>query len=333
MSWPFLRPKAGRLRLLVLAVADHCDQRCVHCDIWRGEGAKPSLTLEERLAIVEEALAGGLEEALLTGGEPLLSPDLWPIAERLRAGGARLMLATNGMRLDRFAGPVARFFDEVYVSLDGGGPTTHDRLRGVPAFARLQAGLATLRQHSPRPKLVARSALHAGNVDEVEGIVAAAASLGFDHVSFLPLDASSAAFGGRPAARAALVPTPLQLDRFREAIRHLEAAGTLRGGFVLESAEKLVRIAEHLQASAGDRPFVRPECDAPLWSSVVEADGRVRPCFFHDPVGDARGGLGRVRASAEYGSALDHIRGPNATCERCCCPKRRASGLLQRLTA
>jgi MoaA/NifB/PqqE/SkfB family radical SAM enzyme len=54
LSFSFLRPKAGRLRLLVMAVADHCDQRCVHCDIWRGE-SQAELTLEEAPAVVEEA--------------------------------------------------------------------------------------------------------------------------------------------------------------------------------------------------------------------------------------------------------------------------------------
>jgi MoaA/NifB/PqqE/SkfB family radical SAM enzyme len=316
-----------------MAVADRCDQRCLHCEIWRGEESGQTLTRDERLAVVEEALAAGLEEALLTGGEPLLSADLWPVAERLGQGGARLMLATNGMQLERFAGPLARLFDEVYVSLDGSAPSSHDRLRGVAAYARLRAGIAALRACAPRPKLVARSVLHAGNVDEVEGIVAAAASLGFDHVSFLALDASSAAFGGRPEGRAALVPTAAQVERFSLAVGRLEAAGTLDGGFVLESAPKLLRIADHLRASAGEGAFVRPECDAPSWSSVVEADGRVRPCFFHEPVGDVRQGLVALRASLDYGSALARIRGENATCERCVCPKRRFPGLLQRLIA
>jgi hypothetical protein len=180
---------------------------------------------------------------------------------------------------------------------------------------------------------VARSVLHAGNVHAVEGIVAAAASLGFDHVSFLALDASSSAFGGRPAHRAELVPTSVQLDQFREGVFRLEAAGRLSGGFVLESGEKLLRIAQHLRASAGGAAFVRPECDAPLWSSVVEADGGVRPCFFHQPVGDVREGLTRIRASSEYGARLDHIRGRNPTCERCVCPKRKPPGRLRRLIA
>jgi MoaA/NifB/PqqE/SkfB family radical SAM enzyme len=315
----------------VLAVSDRCDQRCVHCDIWRGEGSRPSLTRAERLAVVEEALAGGADEALLTGGEPLLSADLWPVAERLRQGGAKLMLATNGMLLDRHAARVASLFDEVYVSLDGGEPSTHDRLRGASAHARLRVGMEALRERTPRPRLVARSVLHAQNLGELEGIVSGARVLGFDQVSFLALDASSDAFGGRPESRASLVPTPLQLCRFEEAIAGLEAAGVLGSGFVLETAAKLRGIAAHL--GGGAKAFTRPECDAPWWSMVVEADGGVRPCFFHAPVGNARDGLRPLRDSSAYREALARIEGPNPTCERCVCPKRRAAGVLHRLTA
>jgi hypothetical protein len=114
-------------------------------------------------------------------------------------------------------------------------------------------------------------------------------------------------------------------------VDRLEAEGGLTDGFVLESARKLRAIGAHLRASGGAEAFSRPACDAPWWSSVVEADGAVRPCFFHAPVGDARGGLSRLRRSAAYETALARISGPNATCDRCVCPKRRAPTLLERV--
>ena len=314
--------RARRLRLLVLAVADRCDQRCVHCQIWQGTDV-PALTLAERLRVVEEALAAGASEALLTGGEPLLSPDLWPVAERLRAGGARLMLATNGMLLARHAGAVARLFDEVYVSLDGPSPAVHDAQRGVPAWDRVAAGVRALRAEATRPSLVARSVLHAGTIDALPETIASARSLGLDHVSFLPLDASSDAFGARPSARAALLPSSAQVVGFEAAVRAHDAAGGFADGFVSETAEKLLRFARHLRASAGEALFERPPCDAPWWSSVVEADGSVRPCFFQPAVGDARDGLRAVRRGPAYRLALRQIRRPNDACLRCVCPKRR----------
>jgi MoaA/NifB/PqqE/SkfB family radical SAM enzyme len=324
LSW---RPTA-RLELLVLAISDRCDQKCAHCQIWMGAGnGGRSLTPEERLRVVEDALAGGTRVFLVTGGEPLLSPYLWPLAERLRTAGAKLMLATNGMLLERHAAAVGGLFDEVYLSLDGASASTHDGLRGVPAFDRLRSGVAALRDASPKVLRVARSTLHAGNLHEFPAIVEAARRLEVHHVSFLPIDASSSAFGGDAALRRRLVPDAPGLRAFEAALDALEASGR-SDGFVLEPMPKLRRLARHLGASAGLIPFERPECDAPLWSSVVEADGSLRPCFFHEPVGDVRAGLAALRSSLEYRAALAMIRGPNPTCERCVCPKRRTPGWI-----
>jgi MoaA/NifB/PqqE/SkfB family radical SAM enzyme len=282
---------------------------------------------------VDEALQAGAREALLTGGEPLLSPDLWPVAERLKQGGARLMLASNGMLLEAYAARVAELFSEVYVSLDGASPVTHDAQRGVPAFERVLRGVAALRAASQRVRVVARSTLHARNLHEVEGIIVAARAAGFHQVSFLPLDASSGAFGGEPDARGALVPTARQVDAFDAAIDRMTASGLLSDGFVVEPAAKLRRFARHLRASGGGGAFERPECDAPWWSAVVEADGSLRPCFFQAAVGDARDGLVALRGSRRYQEALAAIDAPNVTCHRCVCPKRRERSWLSRRLA
>jgi hypothetical protein len=66
---------------------------------------------------------------------------------------------------------------------------------------------------------------------------------------------------------------------------------------------------------------------------VVEADGALRPCFFHGVVGDARMGLSAARRSAAYQRALAFVRSPNTTCDRCVCPKRRGLPLAERLQA
>jgi Fe-coproporphyrin III synthase len=321
---PFgVRPRPDALRLLVLSISSRCDQRCAHCQIWKG-AHDAELTLQERLAIVDDAVANGVEEALITGGEPLLSPHLGPVCARLREGGVCLMLATNGMLLANRAAEVGALFREVYVSLDGASAITHDTLRGVPAMARVVRGVQALRQVAPHVRTVARSTLHRGNLDELERVLVTARAIGFHHVSFLALDTSSDAFGGEPAARRSLVPSQEQITRFEETVDRLECDGKLADGFVLEDAAKLRRLARQLRATSGAGRFERPACDAPWWSSVVDADGTVRPCFFHDGVGDARKGLLAVRGSAKYQSALRQIRGPNETCARCVCPKKRA---------
>lgn len=327
---------AGRLRLLVLAVSDRCDQRCAHCQIWMGgqDAARPrGLGLEERLAVVEDAIRAGVEEALLTGGEPLLSWDLWPVAERLQRAGVRLMLATNGMLLVGQAARVAALFAEVYVSLDGATAATYEAIRGAGTSARLQAGVRALRAASKSVRIVARATLNARNLGEVAAIVGTARRMGFDQVSFLPMDASSPAFGARPETRRALLPTPAAVRDFEARVARMQAEGTFADGFVAEPPGKLLGFARYFLAAHGRSGYERPECDAPWWSSVVEADGSLRPCFFHDTAGDARDGLALVRASRRYREALASVKEANPVCQRCVCPKRRGLGLLDRLLA
>jgi MoaA/NifB/PqqE/SkfB family radical SAM enzyme len=328
VRWPPWRQAAGGgpgpLRLLVLSVSARCDQKCTHCQIWLGEsrGHGRELTLAERLGVVDDALASGAGEVLLTGGEPLLSADLWPLAEHVRSRGARLLLSSNGRLLRPFAARVAALFDELYVSLDGPAEL-HDRLRGAPSFALLADGVRALRAEARAVRVVARCTLHAGNAHALEAVVDAARRIGCDGVSFLALDAQSGAFGGDPEARRPLLPDAGALLALEAAIERLILRNAFDDGFILERPDKLRRIVAQLRAAAGAAMFERPACDAPWWSSVVDADGAVRPCFFHEPVGDAREGVAALRRSARYASALATIDSPNQTCARCVCPKLR----------
>ena len=67
-----------------------------------------------------------------------------------------------------------------------------------------------------------------------------------------------------------------------------ERAEDIATGYVVESAEKLRRIARHFRAHLGHLAPAAPRCNAPWVSAVVEADGAVRPCFFHRALGNIR---------------------------------------------
>ena len=53
-------------------------------------------------------------------------------------------------------------------------------------------------------------------------------------------------------------------------------------GFITESVDKIEDIYHYYAAFYGLNPFPYKRCNAPWVSTVVEADGSVRPCFFHD---------------------------------------------------
>jgi radical SAM protein with 4Fe4S-binding SPASM domain len=84
---------------------------------------------------------------ILSGGEPLLRPDIFSLAMRARELGMRVSLATNGTLLtpeavDQIA---ASGIGRVSISLDGATPGRHDALRGEGSFRKALAGIESLR--------------------------------------------------------------------------------------------------------------------------------------------------------------------------------------------
>jgi MoaA/NifB/PqqE/SkfB family radical SAM enzyme len=91
-------------------------------------------------------------------------------------------------------------------------------------------------------------------------------------------------------------------------------------GFVAEKPDRLRRLPQYYSAMLGAEPFPAPSCDAPWVSAVVEANGDVRPCFFHPPIGN-------LRKTAIQEIVRDHLRDFRADldvsaderCGRCVC--------------
>jgi radical SAM protein with 4Fe4S-binding SPASM domain len=167
------------------------------------------------------------------------------------------------------------------------------------------------------------------NHDRLCETVAAAHAAELDGISFLAADVSSEAFnrpGGWDGERTALVAlSATELDALLLELGRLERehAADFASGFIAESPEKLrARILGHFAALLGRGDFAPQSCNAPWVSTVIEADGTVRPCFFHAPLGNVReaGSLGAVLnspAARAWRERLD-VR-TDETCRRCVC--------------
>ncbi|MEO5352409.1 MAG: heme d1 biosynthesis radical SAM protein NirJ [Magnetococcus sp. XQGC-1] len=121
-----------------------CNLSCRHCYAASADrDFQGELTTGEIERILEELHAFGVPALILSGGEPLLHPDLDAIARRAKELGFYLGLSSNGTLMD--AERVARIravgFDYVGVSLDG-MEAHHDRNRMQPgAFQQSLAGI------------------------------------------------------------------------------------------------------------------------------------------------------------------------------------------------
>ncbi len=89
------------LNQIYFYLTEGCNLRCRHCWIapkYQTEGnSYPALDLDLFKAIIEQAKPLGLTGVKLTGGEPLLHPQIKEILEHIRAENLDLTVETNGV--------------------------------------------------------------------------------------------------------------------------------------------------------------------------------------------------------------------------------------------
>ncbi|MCH2260158.1 MAG: GTP 3',8-cyclase MoaA [Candidatus Thalassarchaeum betae] len=158
-----LLDRLGRpLRDLRISVTDRCNFRCRYCMPRERFGEdhtflprRAYLSFEEIEKVVIACRPLGLEKVRITGGEPLLRPDLHDLISRLSSTGVEVALTTNASLLPGQAPRLADAgLDRVTVSLDALDPKIHSQmtdssipvevvLRGIDAA--VEAGLSPVK--------------------------------------------------------------------------------------------------------------------------------------------------------------------------------------------
>jgi MoaA/NifB/PqqE/SkfB family radical SAM enzyme len=278
------------LPIAILMPHSQCNCRCVMCDIWK-DNRNPAQFDEERFRSLIVALRRlHTRSVVLSGGEALLHPRVFDFCEMLRDADLHVTILSTGLLLRRHARDIVRTTHELIVSLDG-PKDIHDRIRRIPgAFEQLAAGVSSLKELNGGFPIAGRCVVQKENIGELDATVESARSMGLDRISFLAVDVHSSAFN-RPSGPIdggkALLPDLVEVSRWLEDVREMATSkrGYFGAGFISESPEKLERIGEYFRACHRMRPFEAPKCRAPWVSAVVEANGVVRPCFFHQAYG------------------------------------------------
>lgn len=285
--------KIHALPIAILMPHSGCNCRCLMCDIWRGDGSQ-QLTEADVQGVLGSLQALGTRQVVMSGGEALMNPNLFRLCDLLRAEGMSITILSTGLLLSRYARQVVNQTDEVIVSLDG-SEVVHNAIRGIPnAYRKLRDGVRAVKALDPAFPISARCVIQRSNFADWPHIVEAAREIGLDKISFLPADVSSEAFN-RPdpwdTERTGQVKLDAeQLPELQEVLETLiqSHAADFASGFIVESPAKLRRIYDYYAAFYGLSRFPPVRCNAPWVSTVVEADGTVRPCFFHPAVGNIR---------------------------------------------
>jgi SynChlorMet cassette radical SAM/SPASM protein ScmF len=166
-----------------------CNLACRHCWLAPGFDADgssyPVLLIELFELAIREAKPLGLSGVKLTGGEPLLHPQIQQLLEIVRREELALTIETNGLLCtEAMAQEIAKFPDRfVSVSIDGADAATHEWVRGVAgSFDKACQAVRNLAATDTAPQVI--MTIMRCNADQVEAVVHMSEGLGACSVKF-----------------------------------------------------------------------------------------------------------------------------------------------------
>lgn len=190
----------GRVhRDLRISLTDRCSLRCTYCMPADGVPWLKSATLlttEELVRLARVAVSLGVREVRLTGGEPLLRPDVVDVVGALAAietpdGPLDLSLTTNALRLPSLAAPLRDAgLDRVNISLDTLQRGRFLELTRRDRLADTLAGVEAARAVGFAPIKLNALIMRGVNDDEICDLVDFAVDRGLEmrFIEHMPLD-------------------------------------------------------------------------------------------------------------------------------------------------
>ena len=191
----------GRIhRDLRVSLTDRCSLRCTYCMPFNFDKWLPSETLlktDELIKVIEIAISQGITEVRLTGGEPLLRPDIVEIVSRISAleNAPELSMTTNGVALAKMAKDLARAgLRRINISLDTLDWERFKRLTFRDRYDDVIEGIAAAREAGLAPIKINTVLMRDINGDEALPLLkwALSENLNLRFIEQMPLDAGDA---------------------------------------------------------------------------------------------------------------------------------------------
>ena len=277
----------GRVhRDLRVSVTDRCNLRCTYCmppDFSDWMPGDHLLTIDEMMTVIEVAVAEGIESIRLTGGEPLVRPDIVEIVRRINAlpTPPRINLTTNALKLAELAQPLADAgLERVNISLDTLDADRFKRLTFRDRYDDVIAGIEAALAAGLHPVKVNTVLMRGINDDEAIPMLRHAVAHGW-HLRFIeqmPLDAQGSWERGEMV-------TAAEIHEMLEAEFRL----TPKPGRGSAPAEEF--IVDDGPATVGIIASVSKPFCAACDRLRLTADGQIRNCLFAREETDVRATL------------------------------------------
>jgi len=155
-----------------LYVTERCTKSCLHCVVRSDPTPREELSTDQFVYILEQLRRMGVFSVIITGGEPLLRPDIADVLNAANNLGLGISLLTDYDAIDeKHFKLFARLprLHYIQTSLDGAAASSHDFIRGKGAFKKTLRRLQLLAEHNIQYTISV--AVSKRNLHELDAIV------------------------------------------------------------------------------------------------------------------------------------------------------------------
>ena len=291
---------------LRISITDRCNLRCVYCMPPKGVPWRPHeeiLRYEEIETIVHAAAEIGIGKIRLTGGEPLVRPDVVELVRKLAhiPGIDDLAMTTNGILLAQYAADLAAAgLRRVNVSLDTLRPARFQRITRLGRLEEVLAGIETAWRAGLEPVKINTVVMRGMNDDEVVELARQTMEAGWNvrFIELMPVGNGVLVAGGW---RERVVTAAEVREKIKAVLGELKPARMPTGN----GPARYYR----LPGAKGTLGFITPISEHFCYHCNrlrLTADGHLRPCLLSDREIDLRTPLRRGASVEEIKKLLRH---------------------------
>jgi len=309
LRWNFnfyFRKKASPL-IAAFRLTNKCNLQCAMCGIWQMPEKKVFAFVQFK-RIIRGLGCLGCCYVTLSGGEPLLIPNIADYVREVKRQNIFANLVTNGLLInaDLARGFTQAGLDTISLSIDG-LKETHDRIRGAASYEAAMASLDILQRSAPRVKIVINTVISPWNIDEIKTLheLLSARRIFF---KFQPIYRHPE-YGKQE--RAEWHVTPDFIAKLKTLVRYL-----LKKRNVVNSHHFLKMIPPYFEEKPPGRIFTSA-CLTGFYHCDFLEDGTVSPCIeglgWENGLSLDSSGLPESLASSSYSEKIKSLR----SCRRC----------------
>ena len=319
-----LHARAFKPLYVKLKVFYGCNLKCEMCNHWRDMREAP-VPSERFMEVLNELAESGTQKIHISGGEPMLRPQVPELVEQASTLGIKVTMTTNGTLIDKVKAKrlVEGGLRGVNISIDSPLRKMHEKIRGVEGcFKTTTKAVQLFRRYKHKGKLTIRinTVVSRTNYQTLETLPDLASELGADGINLIPVDDHCGEILSMRKKDIALFNAEIA-PRIAERALGLGLIVSDEDAFPFGRTDSEVRLARAGRYALGY--YDEHPCYAPWTHSLIDFNGNVYVCCMTreriPPLGNIRNQTFReIWEGAAYRQIRLKMHPPAlAACRRC----------------